>query len=195
MSERLPYEEQLSQQWNDLPLPDENMAWADMKRRLEEDDYKPLLPFWLRGCAGWGLLGLLLLGLGWWIVRPEKWFKGKEEKKIETKSTVPEKGIEKQMAPAFTLKDSNTTTVFKNDSVVKKDSSHISRPKPAGSVPGETIVSTKNTKAVDKVKGKGKEMGISNKKQQSKCKKKKTKKNKKKKKKEEKEKKKKKFFQ
>ena len=42
MNERLPYEEQLSQQWNNLPLADENMAWADMKRRLEEDDVRAL---------------------------------------------------------------------------------------------------------------------------------------------------------
>ena len=78
MNERLPYEEQLAQQWNDCPLPDENMAWADMKRRLEEEEDKPLLPFWLRGCAGWGLLGILLLGLGWWIVREGKYFKQKQ---------------------------------------------------------------------------------------------------------------------
>ena len=45
MSDRLPYEEQLVQQWNDLPLPDEDMAWADMKRRLEEDDDDSIIPF------------------------------------------------------------------------------------------------------------------------------------------------------
>src|SRR6185503_19205540 len=67
MSDRLPYEEQLAQQWNDLPLPDENMAWADMKRRLEEDDDDSIIPFWLRGCGPWGLLLVALLGLGWWL--------------------------------------------------------------------------------------------------------------------------------
>lgn len=79
MSERLPYEEQLAQQWNDLPLPDENAAWADMKKRLEEDDDDRLIPVWLRGCAFWGLIGVLLLGLGWWILRPEKWFEKKKD--------------------------------------------------------------------------------------------------------------------
>ena len=74
MSERLPYEKQLSQHWNELPMPDVAMAWADMKRRLDEDDDRPLVPIWLRGCAGWLLLGLIVAGLCWWIVRPEKWF-------------------------------------------------------------------------------------------------------------------------
>jgi len=51
MNDRLPYEEQLASQWHDLPLPDENMAWADMKRRLEEDDDNGIIPIWLRGCS------------------------------------------------------------------------------------------------------------------------------------------------
>jgi hypothetical protein len=67
MSDRLPYEEQLNQQWNDLPLPDENMAWEDMNRRLEEDDDKPITPLWLRGCGLWGMLSVILLGFGWWF--------------------------------------------------------------------------------------------------------------------------------
>ena len=67
MSERLPYEEQLRRQWDDLPLPDADMAWADMKRRLEEDDDdRVLIPWWRRGCAVWILLLLILFGLGWW---------------------------------------------------------------------------------------------------------------------------------
>jgi len=113
MSERLPYEEQLSKQWNDLPLPDENMAWADMKRRLEEDDDKPFLPFWLRGCMGWGLLMLVVLGLGWWIVRPEKWFQKKEETPQIT--GVPGKKINKDTV--LTAKDSSTTTAMENQPV------------------------------------------------------------------------------
>ena len=99
MNERLPYEEQLAQQWNDLPLPDENMAWADMKRRLEEDDDDSFIPFWLRGCALWGLLAVLLLGLGWWIVRPEKWFVKKgstAQREIVVKGQEKEKKSEKE---------------------------------------------------------------------------------------------------
>ena len=90
MSEKLPYEEQLAQQWNDLPLPDENMAWSDMKRRLEEDDDKPVAAWWRRGCVLWGLLLLLLLTAGWFIVRPEKWFSNsKKENAVAKEETVP----------------------------------------------------------------------------------------------------------
>ena len=77
MNDRLPYEEQLASQWNDLPLPDENMAWADMKRRLEENDDNGIIPIWLRGCGLWSLVAIVLIGIGWWIVRPEKWWNKK----------------------------------------------------------------------------------------------------------------------
>jgi len=119
MSERLPYEEQLSQQWNELPLPDENMAWTDMKRRLEEEEDKPLLPFWLGGCVGWGLLGILLLGLAWWIVRPEKWFY--KHKKEEKQSTVVEERILTQEDTAFSVTNTDSTQAEKANSI-KKDS-------------------------------------------------------------------------
>lgn len=77
MSELLPYEQQLQQQWTDIPLPDEDTAWEDMAKRLKDDDDDKGIVFWWRpGCALVGLL-LVLLGLGWWIVRPEKSFSNK----------------------------------------------------------------------------------------------------------------------
>jgi hypothetical protein len=87
MSERLPYEEQLSQQWDDLTLPDENRAWEDMKQRLEEEDDDKIVFWWRRGCMLWGFLLLGLLGLGWWLLQPQQWFKGKNEKE-ETTATI-----------------------------------------------------------------------------------------------------------
>lgn len=78
MSDRLPYEEKLAHQWTDLPLPDENMAWEDMKRRLEEDEDDGIIPFWLRGCGLWGLLLIALIGIGWWL-----FWKPKNENKKE----------------------------------------------------------------------------------------------------------------
>ncbi len=57
MNERLPYEEELARQLNDLPLPDENISWEDMKRRLEEDDDDSvIIPPSKIGCLGYGLL-------------------------------------------------------------------------------------------------------------------------------------------
>ncbi len=67
MSERLPYEEHLNNSWQDIPLPDENLAWEDMKRRLEQEDEKPPVAWWRKGCATWGLLLLLVAITGWFI--------------------------------------------------------------------------------------------------------------------------------
>ncbi|MBO9657478.1 MAG: hypothetical protein J7527_01505 [Chitinophagaceae bacterium] len=74
MSERLPYEEQLPQHLRDLRLPDEDAAWADMKRRLDEDDDDGAIVWWRKGCALWIGLGLLiaLLITGWWYFNREK---------------------------------------------------------------------------------------------------------------------------
>ena len=107
MNQLLPYELELNQQWADLPLPDENMAWADMKRRLDEKEKRRIIPFWWTGCAGWGLLGILLLGLGWWILRPEKWFTKKQSTKPT--NTLLEKNNKKIKDTVFNKTDSATT--------------------------------------------------------------------------------------
>src|SRR5687767_10058006 len=83
MSERLPYEQHLHQQWTEVPLPNEDMAWADMKRRLEEDDDEGFIFWWRPGCGIIGLL-LVLLGLGWWMLRESKEEKEKKEMKEMT---------------------------------------------------------------------------------------------------------------
>jgi len=84
MNKRLPYEEEMAAQLKDVSLPDEDMAWADMRRRLEEDDDDRGIPFWLNGCFLWIVFGLFMLSLGLWIIRPEKWF---EKKKVELSKT------------------------------------------------------------------------------------------------------------
>ena len=81
MNKRSPYEEQMAEQLKQVSLPDENMAWADMRRRLDKDDDDRFIPFWLNGCLLWTLLAVVILTLGWWIVRPENWF---ERKKVES---------------------------------------------------------------------------------------------------------------
>jgi hypothetical protein len=88
MSEKLPYEEQLQHKWDDLPLPDEDMAWKDMKRRLdEEDDDGIIVPPPPAGCRGLGiLLSLVLLGGLWWMLHPEKWFMKNETKTVQQSS-------------------------------------------------------------------------------------------------------------
>ena len=89
MSEKLPYEEKLNQLWDELPLPDEDMAWKDMRRRLDKDDAdKIVVPPPKRGCGiGALLIGLLLLGGFWLLLRPEKWFMKKDTETAQQTTT------------------------------------------------------------------------------------------------------------
>ena len=67
MEQKLPYEQHLSEQWINLPLPNEDTCWADMKKRLDEDDDdRPIIFWWRRGCGLWGLLFVALVSIGWW---------------------------------------------------------------------------------------------------------------------------------
>lgn len=111
MNDRLPYEEQINQQWNDLSLPDENMAWEDMKRRLEEDDDDGIIPFWLRGCGLWSLLSVILLGLGWWLLRPEKWW---NKKRATENVSIIESKKEKQGATTMDSSQTNHQMIGTN---------------------------------------------------------------------------------
>lgn len=82
MSERLPYEEQLTHQWDALPLPDENLAWADMKRRLDKDEDRKPMAWWRSGCLLYGLLLLAILAGGWLLLKPAKWFNKNKENAV-----------------------------------------------------------------------------------------------------------------
>lgn len=136
MSERLPYEEQLAQQWNDLPLPDENMAWADMKRRLEDDDDKPVAAWWRRGCGLWSLLLLLLLVVGWFILKPEKWFSNSKKENTVNEKTVA--GNQKD-------KENNTTGNNNNDTNKDNPQTNSSNDPNTVTTPGNTTTPGDNT--------------------------------------------------
>lgn len=60
---------ELDDRFSNLPLPDEDRAWQDMKKRLEKDDEDRfiVLPPFLQGCVGWTLLLALLLGGTFWF--------------------------------------------------------------------------------------------------------------------------------
>lgn len=152
MTGHLPYEEQLQQQWNDLPMPDMDMAWADMKRRLEEDDNRRLIPFWLRGCAGWLLLGLLVTAVAWWIIRPEKWFKKTKSKQSTSQVTVQPNEIKpKGDSITYSKQDSNGSSI-----VLKPQSDSVSKNniKPNGDTSsGKTIQPTTDPKNKPSSKG------------------------------------------
>ena len=137
MNDRLPYEEQLAQQWNDLPLPDENMAWDDMKRRLDEDDNDRIIPIWLRGCGIWALVGIVLIAIGWWFVDKQS----NKRPRTENMSISKEQDKEKNTTPKASKDDTHlrkTDTISKVSRDSRKDLPHIS--------PGDSILYTPSKK-------------------------------------------------
>jgi len=86
----MPYEEQLNQQWLELPLPDENLAWDDMRRRLEEKDDDRFFFWWRRGCLGWLLILLVAGGAAWYFLRT-----GEPKNKEQRNDEVKEKPVSK----------------------------------------------------------------------------------------------------
>lgn len=152
MSEQLPYEEQLAQQWNDLPLPDENMAWADMKRRLGEDDDKPVVAWWRRGCGLWGLLLLVVLATGWWILRPEKWFStAKKENPVTTEQTISSNQKEREGND----NGSGNTNTSNSQTNPSNDPNSVNKPRNTDTTPnavttGTNTSATNNNTTIDK---------------------------------------------
>ena len=75
MSENTRYEE-VDQQFNDLPMPDQEESWQKMKELLDKDDDDDRIvpPIFLNSCLGWGLLLLVGLTVVWLVVRPERWW-------------------------------------------------------------------------------------------------------------------------
>ena len=163
MNEKLPYEEQFDRAWNELPLPDEDTAWKDMKRRLdEEDDDKIVVPPPRKGCGiGALLIGLLLLGGFWLLLRPEKWFIKKETgtaQKTETSNVRKDSFGEKQDVNSNNKKSSpekindqnkqpnkNIDTTNKFETKTIRDNSENTSLQKDNKQEGETIVEIKTS--------------------------------------------------
>ena len=67
MSNHSPYNNELANKMENIPMPDINVAWADMEKRLTQKEDKKPVPFWLNGCAIFALLGLLIFCISFWF--------------------------------------------------------------------------------------------------------------------------------
>ncbi|MEO8764845.1 MAG: hypothetical protein ABI416_11185 [Ginsengibacter sp.] len=89
MNEKLPYEEELSKRLQELPLPDGNVSWQDMKQRLDEDkDDGIIAPPVGKGCIGYSLLLIALSTVLFIIINYVKWPWIKNQKNIVSQGEV-----------------------------------------------------------------------------------------------------------
>jgi hypothetical protein len=74
MNKKPTYEESVEEQFNELPLPDEEQSWQKMKQLLEDDDdrRRVLPPFSLSSCTGWGLLFIAVMVAAWLLLHKKK---------------------------------------------------------------------------------------------------------------------------
>lgn len=141
MNEHLPYEDEIIKRLDDLPLPNEDVAWEDMKHRLEKDDKdRPIIPPLLKGCGGYVLLSLVLMLAFLFIVDPAKWFHDKTKSggtktdsienkkreikiKIDSNKTIHANGADKKIElndnTASTQKEIGRSTLA-NDTLIEK---------------------------------------------------------------------------
>ena len=77
-------------QLQDLPLPDMEQSWEKMKQLLDQDDNnrRPVVPVFLKSCAGWGFLLLLAGAVTWLILNAE--ISSKDTTAKQTEKKVPQ---------------------------------------------------------------------------------------------------------
>jgi hypothetical protein len=114
MNKLLPYEEDVIKHLKDIPLPDENMAWADMAKRLDDDkDTRPVasFPFHL-----WSVLGILTIAfVAVFVLYKNIW--ADKNPVAQTKSSTPAEITDKKQ----TVKPVDEQQATENSSLSKKD--------------------------------------------------------------------------
>jgi hypothetical protein len=139
MNERLPYEEMMDQQWNDLPIPNQEQSWEKMKLLLDEDDDRRRIipPILLPGCGGWALILLAVLIGFWFLAHPERWF-SHENKSAQQKEnrSADSSGLTK--ANAISIDTINPLPVDKKEAVaIQQKNQHL----PGTNETGDSTVS------------------------------------------------------
>ncbi|MEJ7588387.1 MAG: hypothetical protein WKI04_12570 [Ferruginibacter sp.] len=146
MNEHLPYEDELLKRLKELPLPNEDGAWEDMKRRLKRDDDEPVIPPVWKGCGIYGLF-LLLVIAGLLIIDPAGWFhykNNKEPVKSEGVKTMNEGDTRKVgRDEILRLNDTAINLSNFNDTLLHQKSAAVLKPA-SGTAAGIPIPVNKN---------------------------------------------------
>jgi cytoskeletal protein RodZ len=98
MRKHFPYEE-MDDNFNDLPLPDEEVAWQKMKELLNQDekDKRRVIPLLFRTLVGWTILLLVGVTVAWLLIRPGKTVSVKNKTKdASSASKTPQKESRKE---------------------------------------------------------------------------------------------------
>lgn len=150
MNKLTPYEQSLSEQLTDLPLPDENQGWLEMKKLLEKDDDDGTVipPPPQRGCGMViGLLLLLLAGIAWYFLQPQdRWGgagKKNEKDSINTPVVDSRKHMEKSADSSIAAKQHHGDLPINGDSldiVMKGQEEHTGARVPVSPVTGAANV-------------------------------------------------------
>ncbi len=147
MSEEKQY---IDDQWDDLPLPDGDVAWQKMELLLDEGkSRRRVIPFWIWRSAG---LGVLLLGLvvGGWL-----WLSG--NKKERQTSSVPQEKTSKQKNKESTINQSKASPILESTIFRKDDVSHTSTDQPINERVTQPLVKKQEKTAANLISSRKKE--------------------------------------
>ncbi|CAN5493855.1 hypothetical protein BH11BAC3_BH11BAC3_00890 [soil metagenome] len=125
MNEQSPYDDAILNKLQELPVANEDVAWAAMERMLDkDDDDKPVPPPFFRnsGCMG-ALLLLILLAGGFFLVDFANWFHSNKQKMVtkEKDSTKINTKSSNQTGNIDTTKTGTTNTVSTHIQLIPGD--------------------------------------------------------------------------
>lgn len=146
MNKKLPYEEALESQFDDLPIPDENQSWQRMKQLLDKDK-KRSLPAFLRRYGVLCLLALWFVTVMCFVVKKMN----KMDKVLALKSSAigsSTQNIIVENKPE-TEEKPNTEEPYRNDKVSEESNHEESTPNIATKTDSQKSLSNEEVKSQD----------------------------------------------
>lgn len=154
MNEQLTYEHEIIQKLETISLPDENAAWIDMRRRLdeEEDDDGIIIPP-LKSCGLFILIGIALLLIGsllfWNKLFKHQNIDGKNtvSKQIEKQKSLYKKNLDKTRLFDSSIKNHDTINGYKSKVVSGSNTSQSNSQQQLKTVEKKNIFATQNQRS------------------------------------------------